>query len=86
MREHDKKNCSINDQVYDTPPEHDCGHPVMEGPGINPDGSIKPNPNGQTVRKDQGRFGPGMKDERPIPKVDGKVIRKDSAAGGPGIK
>ena len=64
MREHTKENCNINDQVHDTPPQHDCGHNVMEGPGINPDGTVKPNPNGQTIRKDRGRFGPGIKDER----------------------
>lgn len=85
MRKHDVRNCNINDQVHDTPPEHDCGHPVMEGPGINPDGTVKPNPDGQTIRKDLGRFGPGMENERPIPKADGKVIHKDSAAGGPGV-
>ena len=61
MRERDEKNCNINDQVHDTPPEHDCGHPVMEGPGINPDGSIKPNPDGQTIRKDSAAGGPGVK-------------------------
>lgn len=75
MENCDEKKCNINDQTHDTPPEHDCGHPVMEGPGINPDGSIKPNPDGQTIRKDAGRFGPGMKGERPIPKADGKTIK-----------
>lgn len=82
MKEHTKENCNINEQVHDTPPEHDCGHPVMEGPGINPDGTVKPNPDGQTIRKDAARFGPGMRNEKPIPESDmqqlkgsGKVIR-----------
>ena len=85
MKENTEENCNINDMDHKTPPKHDCGHNVMEGPGINPDGTVKPNPDGQTTRKDLGRFGPGMENERPIPKADGKVIRKDSAAGGPGV-
>lgn len=82
MREHDEKNCNINDMDHKTPPKHDCGHNVMEGPAILPDGSLLDNPDSQTVRKDSARFGPGMRDEQSIPKSDmqqlkgsGKVIR-----------
>lgn len=75
MKEHTKENCNINEQVHDVPPATDCGHNVMEGPGINPDGTVKPNPDGQTIRKDAGRIGPGMENERPIPKADGKTIK-----------
>ena len=82
MSEHTKENCNINDMDHDTPPATDCGHDVMEGPAILPDGTLLDNPDSQTIRKDAARFGPGMKDENPIPKSDmqqlkgsGKVIR-----------
>ena len=80
MREHDAKDCNINDSIHDVPPEKDCGHPVMEGPGVNPDGSLMKNPDGETVRKDAGRIGPGMEDGKPLPKAEGRTIRRDSAA------
>lgn len=75
-----KKKCNVNDFVHDTPPEVDCECPVMEGPGINPDGSLMENPNGETIRKDAAQIGPGMKDGKPLPKAEGKTIRRDSAS------
>ena len=60
MRENNEKDCNINDSIHDVPPEKDCGHPVMEGPGVNPDGSLVKTTDGETIRKDAGRIGPGM--------------------------
>ena len=50
MRENNEKDCNINDSIHDVPPEKDCGHPVMEGPGVNPDGSLMKNPDGETEK------------------------------------
>ena len=82
MREHDERNCNINDQDHDVPPATDCGHDVMEGPAILPDGILLDNPDSQTIRKDAARFGPGMRDGQSLPKSNmqqlkgsGKVIR-----------
>lgn len=79
MKSHNEKECNINEKNYDTPPAQDCGHLVMEGPGVKDDGSLVETTNGKVIRKDLGKFGPGMKDGRPLPKAEGKTIRKDSS-------
>lgn len=75
-----KEKCNVNDFMHDTPPEVNCECPVMEGPGLNSDGSLVKTMNGETIRKDAAQIGPGMKDGKPIPKAERKTIRKDSAS------